>query len=122
MQISNIIFRLLLCMSLFVSAANAESISVPDNNQRQGMSYEEYSNYREKMRMQMENKRPEDMQQKQAPANPSTSQIEKPAHDSTYGKGYHSRNQPEGRPDTGSGNRPDHSRGERPNRGDSGQR
>lgn len=122
MQISNIIYRLMLCMSLFVPAAMAENISVPDNNQRQGMSYEEYSNYREKMRMQMEKNKSEDMQQKQTPANSSSGQMDKPAHDSSYGKGYHSRNQPELRPDTGSSNRPDHPRGERLNRGDMGRR
>jgi hypothetical protein len=51
MQIYNIAFQLLLCMSLLVPVANAENLSVPDKEHRQGMSYEEYSNYREKMRL-----------------------------------------------------------------------
>lgn len=122
MQISNFYFQLLLCMSLFVPAAMAESISVPDKNQRQGMSYEEYSNYREKMRKQMEKNKPEEVKQNPAPANAPSGQTEKASQGSAYGKGYHSRNQPEDRPDTGAGNRPDRPRIERFNRGDMGRR
>ena len=122
MQISNFALPLMLCMSLFVPVAMAEDISVPDNERRQGMSYEEYSAYREKMRMQMENKKPEDLKPNQIPANSSSDQMEKPQRDSAYGKGYHTRNPSEGRPDIDAGSRPDRPRAERFNRGGMGRR
>jgi len=60
----------------------AEDISVPDKERRQGMSYEEYSAYREKMRMQMENKKPGDLKPKQGSSNTPSDQMEKPQRDS----------------------------------------
>lgn len=122
MQISNFAFLVILCMSLFVPVALAEDISVPDKEHRQGMSYEEYSTYREKMRMQMENKKPENLKPNQMPANSPSDQMEKRQRDSAYGKGYHARNPSEGRPDIDAGSRPDRPRAERFNRGSMGRR
>lgn len=122
MQIPIFAFQLMLCMSLFVSVAKAENLSVPDKEHRQGMSYEEYSNYREKMRMHMERMTPEERKQAQDSSGHPPERMEKHNHDSTYGQGYHSRHRAEDRPDTGAGNRPDHPRVERFNRGDMGHR
>ena len=120
MQISNIAFQLLLCMSLFVPVANAENLSVPDKEHRQGMSYEEYSHYREKMRLHMEKMHPQDPKQAPAPSNPTPEQTDKLNPNSAYGQGYHSRERTEDRPDTASGNRPEHPRGDRFDRGSMG--
>jgi len=112
----------MLCLSLFVPAAMAEDIAAPDKEQRKSMSYEEYSKYRENMRMQMEKMKPEEARQKtEASGNPSD-QAEKSQRDSTYGKGYHSRTPAVDIPDTGAGNRPERPRPERFNRGDMGRR
>lgn len=122
MKILHLSSRFVLCMSLFVSVAKAENISVPDKENRQGMSYEEYSNYREKMRMHMERMTPEERKQAQDLSGRPPERMEKPNHDSAYGQGYHSRDRAESRPDMGAGNRPDHPRIERFNRGDMGRR
>ena len=120
MQIPIFAFQLMLCMSLFVPVAKAENLSVPDKEHRQGMSYEEYSNYREKMRMHMERMTPEERKQAQDSSGRPPERMEKPNHDSAYGQGYHSRDQAESRPGMGAGNKPDHPRVERFNRGDMG--
>ena len=122
MQIYNIAFQLLLCMSLLVPVANAENLSVPDKEHRQGMSYEEYSHYREKMRLHMEKMHPQDPKQAPAPSNPTPEQTDKLNPNSAYGQGYHSRERTEDRPDTASGSRPEHSRGDRFDRGGMGRR
>lgn len=122
MQIYNIAFQLLLCMSLFVPVANAENLSVPDKEHRQGMSYEEYSNYREKMRSHMDKMHPQDPKQAPAPLNPTPEQTDKLNPNSAYGQGYHSRERTEDRPDAASGSRPEHPRGDRFDRGGMGRR
>lgn len=122
MKIFHFSFRFLLCMSLLVPAAMAETFSVPDKERRQGMSYEEYSSYREKMRKRMEGNKLPAAEQKQ----PSESsrfapeKIEKSG--STYGQGYQSRNATDDRPDMAAINRPERPRFERFNRGDMGRR
>lgn len=115
-------FSLMLCMSLLVPAAMAETISVPDKERRQGMSYEEYSGYREKMRKRMEEHKLPAAEHKQPPEfTPySPEKIEKPG--STYGQGYQSRSPAEDRPDTAVIIRPERPRFERFNRGDMGRR
>lgn len=115
MQIANFTFQLVLCMSLFVPVAIAENLAVPDKEHRQGMSYEEYSHYREKMRNHMEKMHPEE--HKQMPE-----QTEKINPNSAYGQGYHSRNRAEDRPDAASGSRSEHPRGDRFNREGMGRR
>jgi hypothetical protein len=122
MRIPNFTLPLALCMSLFVPAAMAENLSIPDKEHRQGMSYEEYSNYREQMRLHMEKKHQEERMQAPASSNPRPEQTEKPNPNSAYGQGYHSRSRTENRPDMDSVNRPDRPRTERFNRGDMGRR
>jgi hypothetical protein len=114
--------QLLLCMSLLVPVANAENLSVPDKEHRQGMSYEEYSNYREKMRLHMDKMHPQDPKQAPAPSSPTPEQTDKLNPNSAYGQGYHSRERTEDRPDAASGSRPEHPRGDRFDRGGMGRR
>ncbi|HUX90886.1 MAG TPA: hypothetical protein VMV48_09380 [Gallionellaceae bacterium] len=121
MRITNFSLPAILCMSLFLPPAMAEQLSVPDKAHRQGMSYEEYSKYREKMRTQMESRKHEDFKPKQAPSNSPSGQIEQSQGGSAYGKGYHSRNPPEDRPHVDAV-RPDRPHGERFNRGGMGRR
>jgi len=113
MQISNFVFLPVLCMGLFVSAAMAEELAVPDKEHRQGMSYEEYSHYREKMRKHMEKMHPAERRQ-------TPEQTEKINPNSAYGQGYRSRNPNDDRPDISIVNKPDHPRVERFNRSDLG--
>jgi len=115
MQISNISFPLVLCASLFATAAMAEGIAVTDREHRKGMSYEEYSEYREKMRMQMNKIQPEN-------SSKPPDLAEKPNRDSEYGKGYHARSPSQDRPDKADVTRPERPRAERFNRGDMGRR
>lgn len=121
MQISIFSF-LLLCMSLFVPAAMAEDVVVPDKEHRKGMSYEEYSKYRENMRLHMEKMKPEDASQKTVASGSPSVQTEKSQHGSAYGKGYHSRTPSVDKPAMGAGDRPERPRVERFNRGDMGRR
>lgn len=122
MQTSSLTFSLLLCMSLVPVAAGAEAISIPDSEERQGMTYEEYSKYREKMRMQMEQISPGDKEQETEPSADSSEKAEKSQRDSTFGQGYHSRKRSEDKPDTSAKERPERPRVERFNRGDMGRR
>jgi hypothetical protein len=123
MQTSSITLTLLLCMSLFSAIVSAEMISIPDQEDRKGMSYEEYSKYREKMRMQMENSKPEkDGQQTRATDN-DTDTAGKPEKGSKFGQGYDSRNLSAEMPDSIAHDRPERPRRiERPQRGDMGRR
>jgi len=114
MQVSNFAFVPVLCMGLLVSAAMAEELAVPDKEHRQGMSYEEYSNYREKMRKHMEGMHPEQRKQMQDFPSRPPEQTEKLNPNSAYGQGYHSRERAE--------DRPDHPRGDRFDRGGMGRR
>ena len=104
-------------MSMYLPAVFAETLSVPDKDRRHGMSYEEYSNYREKMRKHMENhKLPEESSRS------TSDKTEKPNPNSTYGQGYQSRKPAEDMPARGADNRPDRPQIERFNRGDMGRR
>ena len=117
MQKPKLTLQLALIMSLCVAPAFAEDFSMPDKEHRQGMSYEEYKNYREKMRLQMEKARQEE--QKQAPkaaAKRSESQ-ETTERGSAYGQGYHSRGREDMRPDSRPDNRPERPQFEKFNRG-----
>lgn len=122
MQIPNFTLLLALSVSLFAPAAMAENPFVPDKEHRQGMSYEEYTHYREKMRMHMEKMGPEGSRHMPTPPGSPAEQAERSDHNSAYGQGYRSRNQADGKPDTTSRNRPDRPRVERFNRGDMGRR
>jgi hypothetical protein len=122
MQISNIAFLPVLCMSLFVPVAMAERLAVPDKAHRQGMSYEEYSHYREKMRLHMNKMHADERRQAPAASTSTPAATQKLNPNSAYGQGYRSREQTANRPDIGSGSRPEHPRGDRFSRGDTGRR
>jgi len=117
MQNSNFLFLPVLCMSLYVPAVMAENLSVPDKAHRQGMSYEEYSNYREKMLKHMDERKlsPESSRS-------TSDRAEKPNPNSAYGQGYQSRKLSEERTERGINNRPERPGFERFNRGDMGRR
>lgn len=113
MKILNFTFQFLLYLSLLTPIARAENITVPDKDQRQGMSYEEYSNYREKMRKHMIERR----LSSDSPALPAE-KTEKSNPNSSYGQGYHSRRPTVDRPENNFDNRPDRPKIERFNRGE----
>jgi hypothetical protein len=117
MQILNYLFQFVLCMSLSIPLAMAENLSIPDKDHRQGMSYKEYSAYRENMRKLMEERR----QSPNLSGHPAA-QAEKINPKSAYGQGYQSRNSMGDRPERGIDNKPDRPRLERFNRGDMGRR
>jgi len=126
MRIPTFTLQMLVCMCLFVPAAYAEDFSIPDKEHRQGMSYEEYSRVREKMRKHIESVPPEAQQQEASSRGAEASA--KTQHDSRYGQGYHSRNEAADRPDVpdipaiDAGSRPDRPHIERFNRSDMGRR
>ena len=113
----NVTLQLVLCMNLFVPAAMAEDIFFPDQAQRQGMSYEEYSHYREQMRKHMESMHSGMHQQTREPAELPPEQLEKPNRNSAYGQGYRLRNSAEDKPDPATDSKPERPRMERFNRG-----
>jgi hypothetical protein len=122
MQTIPIRFLLALCIGLPIPAAMAQGIVAPDREQRKSMSYEEYSKYRENMRLQMEKIKPKEAKQKADSSGNSPEQSLPSPRDSAYGQGYHSRPSSVDRPDTGAGNRPERPGPERFNRGDMGRR
>lgn len=114
-----------LCMSLSATQVMAQDVAVPSQEQRRGMSYEEYSSVRENMRLRME-KMQETKRKQEALREPdSDEKTGRTGADSTYGQGYDTRNRSEsaaaGRPE-----RPERverpARIERFNRGDMGRR
>lgn len=74
-------------MVLSISNAFAQDIQVPDKEHRQGMSYDEYVNVREKMRLRLESRAKENNQSDDAPAIVK----ERPDRERHYGQGYLSR-------------------------------
>jgi hypothetical protein len=117
-QISIPALLLLLITIAGIPCAKAENISIPDKNHRREMSYEEYSHYREKMRMQMEQKHPQENKQPRETITRPADQAEKQKPDGVYGQGYRARNRPDDKPDSPANNRPERPRFERFNRGD----
>jgi hypothetical protein len=107
-----------------VSTAALHEFARPCGQRRKPfrMSYEEYSNYREKMRLHMDKMHPQDPKQAPAPSSPTPEQTDKLNPNSAYGQGYHSRERTEDRPDAASGSRPEHPRGDRFDRGGMGRR
>lgn len=119
---SRIFSYFIFLISFLATAVMAQDFTPPDKEHRQGMSYEEYSSYREKMRMRMEKMTPEERKQAREMMNNSSDQSDRPKNDSAYGQGFHSRHQQENMPDRTSNNRADRPRGERLNRGNAGRR
>lgn len=119
---SRVFIYFILLISHLAPVALAQDFTPPDREHRQGMSYEEYSSYREKMRMRMEKMTPEERKQAHEMMNRPSEQTEQPKRDSAYGQGFHTRPQMENMPDGTRSNRPDRPRGERLNRGNAGRR
>jgi hypothetical protein len=87
---------LLLCLGLFAGDALAQEIVVPDREKLRGMSYEEYSSIREKMRHRLENRKESADENDQAGKEDT-----QPAAQGSYGKSYKSRSQQKDSMDTG---------------------
>jgi len=120
MQHPKIVLILALSMCLLAAASRAESITVPDKEQRQGMSFEDYSSYREKMRTQMEQKKSEEPKPQKESTNRLDEHAEKNQPSGSYGRGYHNRSTGDARPDAPK--RPDFQRMERIMRNEMGRR
>lgn len=118
MQNSKLGFYSLLLMSLYMPAAMAENISIPDKDNRQGMSYQEYSTYRDKMRLRIESRKSDSSIQNVAPANRTDEQGEKSYRGSNYGQGYRARQQSDDRHDSTSERMHDRPRFDKFNRGE----
>lgn len=108
----------MLGMSLFATVTMAQEFPPSDRELRQGMSYEEYSAHREKMRLRMEKVRDEEHANSSSTQKTQVDHVEKPRPDSAYGQGFHTRGRVEARQDAGRANRQDRPRLERANRGD----
>ena len=115
---SRIFSYFIFLISFLAPAVMAQDFTPPDKEHRQGMSYEEYSSYREKMRMRMEKMTPEERKQAHEMMSRPEGQMERPNPDSAYGQGFHTRKQVDDRPANASGNRPDRPRPDRFNRGE----
>jgi hypothetical protein len=101
MNTSIFVLPLLLGLGQLASPALAQELAVPDKEHLKGMSYEEYSNYREKMRKRMEKTGLQERQLMQEAEKQDQDSRKKSAHSSTYGQGYGSRNNAaEVKPDT----------------------
>lgn len=105
-----------LCAGLFAPALMAQEFPPTDSKHRQGMSYEEYSAHREKMRLRMEKMHAEEQARTSDTQKPQAEHTEKPRPDSAYGQGFHTRNRVEQKQDTDRASRQDRPRFERPNR------
>lgn len=112
-------------MSLSATFAMAQDVAVPNQEQRRGMSYEEYSSVRENMRLRMEKMQKTKRKQEASREPGSDETTGRTRADSTYGQGYNTRN----RSDAATVERPERvERVERParierfNRGDMGRR
>ena len=103
---------LLLCAGLSAPLAWAENIAAPDKEQRQGMSLEEYTDFREKMRLRMEKMRADEGNPLSAENKRQQEEQKQADSERTYGKGYDSRSHNIDRSDTAD------RRPERPNRGE----
>ena len=120
MQHRKIVLTLALSLCLFTSVSRGENIAVPDKEQRQGMSFEEYSTYREKMRTQMEHRKSDEQKSQQDSANRMNDHAEKNQPSGSYGRDYHSRTADDTRPEATQ--RPDFHRVERFMRNEMGRR
>ena len=124
MKISDFSFQLLLCLSIVTPVAMAQGTPASGKEHSQGMSYEEYSTFREKMRMRMEKSHAQESNSSlEAGDSPAEQHAERVKPDSAYGQGYQSRNRSEGRPehnrpDNHTNNRPERIKVEKPDRGD----
>lgn len=114
----NFALHCVLCVSLFVTNTMAQEFPPTDRELRQGMSYEEYSAHREKMRLRMEKMHAEEQARSSDTQKPQAEHTEKPRPESAYGQGFHSRNRSVEKHDAGRANRQDRPHFDRSNRGD----
>jgi hypothetical protein len=105
-------FLLFICFSFLSTVAFAQSTPAHDNQNRPNMRTQENSDFREKMRLRMEEIRAEKYQHDDKDNSDKA--------DSSYGRGFDSRNRVNDIPDGASERRPEHPRMERPNRIDRG--
>ena len=91
MRNSSFALQTFLCMSLLAPVAQAQEIAVPDKAQRQGMSYEEYAQFRENMRQHMEKRQTDDSKKPQMDNNTPQNEVKMHTHDRVYGRDYESR-------------------------------
>lgn len=106
MKTSSFFLQIVFCMALLAPATQAQEITPPDRAHRQGMSYEEYAKYRERMRQRMEKMQADEHRQSKEKSDSPQDQIESRPHHSAYGQGYRSRNM-EDQADAGRDSRPE---------------
>lgn len=120
--IKSLAWHCVLCTTLFAPVLMAQGFPPTDREHRQGMSYEEYSAHREKMRLRMEIERDEDHVRSTDRQKPPADQTEKSRPDSAYGQGFHTRSRADDKQDRARTSRHDRPHFERTNRGDRGRR
>lgn len=103
MKASSFALYFWLYMSMLAPVAMAQEIPIPDKAHRQVMNLEEYSKFREKMRLRMERTHAQERKQPNESGDRPAKHTERIKPDSSYGEGYHSRNRSEDRPN----NRPE---------------
>lgn len=96
MNTSGLTVALALWLGLYASVAWAQEIRIPDPQQLQSMSVEEYETYREKMRNQMESNSPTERDPASEPIFTERERTEKRGTRSGYGQGYGTRNGQDG--------------------------
>lgn len=112
-------FTLFALLGMVASAVLAQDLVVPDPAQRRGMSYEEYSSIRQKMRQRIAGKPAASEQTKKTtPAQDSTQQDDPTQAEGSYGRDFQSRNRMEDRPSHVKIDRPERPQFSRPDRPD----
>ena len=99
MKITYFYILLTLCLGIFAPTVSAQEFSAPNKAQRQGMSYEEYSQYRENMRKRMRNMTPQERNNALEHESQTVEQTENLRSEKAYGQGYNSRIRTETRSD-----------------------
>ncbi len=114
--------QLTLCalLSMFAGSALAYDLVLPDPAQRRGMSYEEYSSIRQKMRQRIGGTAPaaNNKQQPVVEQKPAEPQDDSGLAEGSYGRDFQSRNRMEDRPSQVKIDRPERPQFNRPERPD----
>ncbi len=118
MHIVKYSFLLALSLGLLAPVASAQEFSAPNREQRQGMSYEEYRELREKMRTHIDKRQDSQNQQTQEENSRPAQRAEREEKDSAYGQGYNSRKHSDDGLNSSTEKRSDRPRFDRFNRGD----
>lgn len=96
MNTSGLTVALALWLGLIASGAWAQELTIPDPQQLQSMSVEEYEAYRRQMRSRMEGDSPVERDPASEPVIPKRERAEKRNTRSGYGQGYGTRNGQDG--------------------------